>query len=776
MFDSVVIHFQTNSPNILLPLKTLKILVAVGLATALTAQAANKVVVQTDAYTWRGDTLFQDGFYATAPSPGEIVSTYMASPGYFMPVSRSWKQKNDLSAYPRLTTANKLLQAVYTMGLDEMVNNVEPDTTLRTGKEWAGVWTRDVSYSIILSMAAMQPEAAKISLMRKVNRDGQIIQDTGSGGAWPISTDRMIWAVAAYELYKVTGDKEWLKYLYNVVKASLEKDSSTVMSPDGLVRGETSFIDWREQSYPKWMQTADIYNSESFNTAVVHAAAMDVLSKAASGLGNKTEAEKWQKKADELKDAINRTFWLDDKGHYGMYRYGRDFPIMNPRSETLGQALAVLYGVADADRAATLTQNSPVTKFGAPVFYPQIADMPSYHNNALWPFVASYWTLANAKAGNEEGVLQGFGSIVRPAAFFATNKENLTLDNGDITTELNSSNMLWSLAGNIALVQKLLFGINYREDGILFSPFVPKALADTRTLTGLHYRNATVNITVEGYGDRIAQFYINGKKKDQPLLPATAKGVQDVRIVMADNDFNPMTVNLVDNKKAPLTPTVRWAYTPEAPFTVIEWNPIEYIASYDIVRDGKVIDNVRTTTYDASAPGEYVVVGVAGDGTRGFASEPLSNRPLSLIELPQEVQVMKSAEVSYQPAASIAGMKGGFVELDQNTAPVTFNYVAPQDGNYIVAVRYANGNGPVNTENKAAVRTLGVDSQPVAGTIVMPHRGVGNWNDWGVSNHVPVTLSKGNHTFTIYMRPEDRNMNLDTNHALIDEIIVYRID
>lgn len=27
------------------------------------------------------------------------------------------------------------------MGLDEMVNAVEPDTTLRTGKEWAGVWT-----------------------------------------------------------------------------------------------------------------------------------------------------------------------------------------------------------------------------------------------------------------------------------------------------------------------------------------------------------------------------------------------------------------------------------------------------------------------------------------------------------------------------------------------------------------------------------------------------------------------------------------------------------
>jgi len=99
------------------------------------------------------------------------------------------------------------------MGLDEMVNAVEPDTTLRTGKEWAGVWTRDVSYSILLSMAYLQPEASKISLMKKVNPNGVIIQDTGSGGAWPVSSDRMVWALAAYEIYKVTGDRQWLEYI-----------------------------------------------------------------------------------------------------------------------------------------------------------------------------------------------------------------------------------------------------------------------------------------------------------------------------------------------------------------------------------------------------------------------------------------------------------------------------------------------------------------------------------------------------------------------------------
>ena len=176
------------------------------LASLLAASGASAInntprtIVETDAYRWAGDTIFQDSFKAWAVSPEEIHSTYHGRPGYFMPVEQTWKRRNDLSKYPRLKSDNRLHEAIFNMGLDEMVNAVEPDTTLRTGKEWAGVWTRDVSYSIILSMAYMQPEAAMNSLMKKVNASGQIIQDTGSGGAWPISTDRMVWILAAYEI------------------------------------------------------------------------------------------------------------------------------------------------------------------------------------------------------------------------------------------------------------------------------------------------------------------------------------------------------------------------------------------------------------------------------------------------------------------------------------------------------------------------------------------------------------------------------------------------
>ena len=593
----------------------------IGVAALSGAAVSAQTIVETDAYTWHGDTITQGAYMATAPSATEIVSTYSAQPGYYMGIDREWKLKNDISSYPKLTTPNRLYEAIYNMGLDEMVNAVEPDTTLRTGKEWAGVWTRDVSYSILLSMAYMQPEASMISLMKKVDPLGRIIQDTGSGGAWPVSTDREIWCVAAWEVYKVTGDRKWLEYIYPIMKRSLETDREAFYNTEtGLVKGETSFIDWREQSHPRWMQCADIYNTETLSTSVVHAEAWKVLGEAAEILGHKKEAAEAFAESEKIAKAINDHLWMDDKGYYAMYLYGRDNLITNPRAETLGESLAIMWDVAPEQRAVSITENNPTTPFGATIFYPSIADIPSYHNKSLWPWVGAWWGLANAKVGNEEGVMEAIGSVFRPAALFATNKENFNIENGDIATELNSSNMLWCLSGNIALTHKVLFGIDFQKDGLAFHPFVPKALAGTRTLEGFKYRDADLDITVSGYGNEIKSFKVNGKEQQPFIAAKKAKGKMNIEIVMADNEIPAMKVNHQAQKNAPLTP-IAWLED-----DVLTWNPIEYIGEYIVLKDGKEVARTHATTFDAKAPGEYQVIGVAGDGTEGFASEPRSTR------------------------------------------------------------------------------------------------------------------------------------------------------
>lgn len=749
------------------------------------AYAQNDIVVATDAYSWRGDTLYQDEFKAWAVNPYEIQSTYKGRPGYFMPVEQVWKKKNDLSAYPKASGGNPLLEAVYNMGLDEMVNAVEPDTTLRTGKEWAGVWTRDVSYSIILSMAALQPEASMISLLKKINDEGQIIQDTGSGGAWPISTDRMIWTVAAWEIYKVTGDRKWLEKVYPVVERSLAKDAATVISDKGLVKGETSFIDWREQSYPRWMQTVDISQSEAFGTNVLYAAALHCASEMAAELGKKKEAGQFGKAASDLSEIIDKTFWMPEKGYYGMYTYGRDNMILNPRAETLGAALAMLYDIVPADKQASVSQHHPVTKYGPGIFFPQIADMPNYHNNALWPFVASYWTLAQAKAGNEAGTLEGIGSVVRPAALFATNKENFNLDNGDFYTELNSSNMLWSLSGNIALTNQILFGIHFEKDGLRIEPFVPEALGGDRTLANFPYRGARLDITVKGFGDKVRSLTVNGKsyspEKGKVIPAKLLKNGGKIVVEMNNQPITPMKLNRVANRKAPLTP-IAWLTIDETSGNDtklpvenrLEWNPIEYIAEYIVLKDGNEVGRTRQTSWPATEEGIWQVIGVAGDGTESFASEPRSNRSRSFFNMEGEAPAMASAEISYRPEKPVEGYHGaGFAETDHSKGTVSAKVNAAEEGVYTVTFRYANGNGPVNTENKAAIRSLYIDGEDV-GTVVLPQRGVGNWNDWGMTNSIRVSLKPGGHEVKLVLNPEDENMNLHTNHAIIDGILLEK--
>ncbi|MFA5047299.1 MAG: amylo-alpha-1,6-glucosidase, partial [Paludibacter sp.] len=445
---------------------------------------------------------------------------------------KTWKLSKDISAFPRYQSPALLENAIYNMSVEEMEKAIEKDSTLRTGIDWPGVWTRDVSYSIILSMAYMQPKVSENSLLCKVNANGRIIQDTGTGGAWPASTDRMIWAVAAWEIYKVTGDNNWLKKVYPIIKNSIEDDMMVDHDPGtGLVKGESSFLDWREQTYPRWMQPVDIFESKNLGTNALHYRAMIVASRMAELMNEKQTGTKFSVEAQKIKAGINKYLWMPEQKYYGQYLYGRNSQLLSPRSEALGEALCVVFDVADPARQKEIVQNVPVVDYGIPCIFPQIGDIPPYHNNAVWPFVQTYWMWAGAKAGNESSVLHSIAAIYRAAGMFLTNKENFVADNGDWAgTQINSGNMLWSLSGNISIVHKVLFGIRFEENGLKFEPFIPKVMSATRKLDNFKYRKAILDIELSGFGNRIASFMLDGKIQKEPVVSATLSGKHKVKI------------------------------------------------------------------------------------------------------------------------------------------------------------------------------------------------------------------------------------------------------
>ncbi len=681
----------------------------------------------------------------------------------------SWKLSKDITAFPQYKSEYPVADAIYNLSLEEMQNAIEPDSTFRTGKEWAGVWTRDISYSIILSMAYLQPRVAKNSLLRKVNKKGKIIQDTGSGGAWPVSTDRMIWAVAAFELYKATGDKAWLQQAYRIIRNSIDDDLNNIYDREtGLAKGESSFLDWREQTYPKWMQPADIYNSENLGTNAVHYQANMVLFQMAKLLKDEKSAVKYRSIADNIKKGINKYFWQPEKGYYGQYLYGRNYNILSPRSEALGEALTILFDIADSARQREIIQRTPLTSFGISCIYPQIPGIPPYHNNAVWPFVQTYWLWAAAKTGNEKSVMESITDIYRPAAMFLTNKENFVADNGDFQgTQINSSNMLWSLSGNISIIHKVIFGIHFTTGGLLFQPFVPRALDGKRSLTNFRYRNALLNIEMEGYGNQINAFYLDGLRLKKAFIPEGISGVHTIRVLMANNNLSGGRINEVSNAFTPSTPSV--SYTPDN----LSWQPVENAKYYDVLKNGVSVKKTsQTNIQPVSADGyaAYQVIAVDKNGLTSFASEPY------VITGPG---VEKIYEIEKYATKSNLGYKGftgdGFIEISKDinlsiTMPVTVN----ETGLYAIDLRYSNGNGPVNTENKCAIRTLTVNGK-FAGTLVMPQRGRDEWSNWGYSNDVKVKLVKGLNNLSIVFKDYNENMNEVVNQAMVDNLRVIRL-
>ncbi len=680
--------------------------------------------------------------------------------------TREWKLTEDISMKPRYKSDQPIVDALFNLSLEEARKNIEPDSTLRTGAKWGGVWTRDVSYSTLLAFAYHEPEVAKISLLKKVRRD-RIIQDTGSGGAWPVSSDRTTWALAAWEIYKVTGDQEWLKTASTIIKNTLDDDYRTLRDEKtGMYHGESSFLDWREQTYPKWMTNADIYASENLGTNAVHYQAHLILAEMLKLQGQ--PYQEYVDRAKEIKEGINSYLWMADKGYYGQYLYGRAFPTLSPRFEALGEALAVLFDVADSARASLIFRQSPVTTFGTSCIFPQIPGIPPYHNNAIWPFVQSYWNLAAAKAGNEEALLHGLASIYRAGALFLTNYENMVAQTGDyVGTEINSDRMLWSMAGNLAMVHRLFMGMRFEVNGISFSPVIPRAYGGTRTLSNFHYRDAVLSIRVTGYGNEIASILLDGKPLENALFPARLAGEHRIDIRMKDNPFPAERIHLVPNAFSLPDPHVRQEGK------LLSWEKIPGAVQYRIYRNGLLTDTTEAHSFEVNRDhfAEYKVSAVDSAQWESFTSEPTWIYPAG------DEQIVEVENYVPQTALPYTNFSGkGFVEtsLSMNT-DISIPVTVAESGNYLIDFRYSNGTGPWNTDNNCAIRSLYVNGN-YRGVEVFPQRGQDEWSDWGFSNSRIIQLHRGENRIGLKFEVWNTNMDGEINTALLDYLRIIKLD
>jgi hypothetical protein len=467
---------------------------------------------------------------------------------------------------------------------------------------------------------------------------------------------------------------------------------------------------------------------------------------------------RWDRIADSIKAGISARLWQSDRGWFGQYRYGRAYLSLSPRAEGLGESLAAIFGAASPEQRATLVRNAPVVAFGTPTFWPYTPGERFYHNATIWPFVTAFWSWAAADGGNTAAVERGLDNATRAVALFLTNKENMVASTGHYEgTALNSDRQLWSVAGTLAGTYRLLFGMRLEPDRLSLRPMVPPSYRGERVLRGVHYRQSTLTITVRGFGDSVRSVRLDGATVTSAEIMSTAAGTHAIELTMNDR-WRSAPVHEVPSRFAPATPRA------ELRGDSLVWPAVPGAVRYQVYANGTPSVSTVLAHTAVPQPGtllEMQVLAVNAAGDESFLSEPVR-----VLAGDRELRVKPDGAALERLHKGYTGTGYLPLTLQKNTT-VNLAVNVVRDGTYAIDARYANGSGPVNTEDKVAVRTLVIDDD-TAGVIVMPQRGVDRWNEWGWSNQLRAQLKAGAHRLTLTYTPLDANMNLRESSALLD--------
>lgn len=655
-----------------------------------------------------------------------------------------------------------VLEAMFRLSLAELKADTQAGGLMLAGASWSTVWTRDIAYAAALGAALAAPEACRASLASRV-RDGVILQDTGTGGGWPISTDRVSWALGAWALYLSTGDKEWLDFSAEALMATLAQDEAALSRNTLLYPGETSFMDWREQSYPDWMDPALIGASYAFGTNVLHYIAHMLLARMLKELGRANEAAPYAEKAADLSKAIQNAFWSRATRQYGMMKTPDG--CLDERTDALATALAVLSGLAGSN-AARAMENLPRSPWGTPVFAPyKSAHLQAYHNRAIWPFVEAYVLLAHADMQDTQGAARSMACLLRAAMAFGTNKENFHAETGRAEDTIqNSDRQLWSVAGMLGMFYYGLFGIQYEHDNLVFAPCVPRAFAGDHWLTGLRIRKMVLDVHLNGYGTDVCSVLINGKAGASFIsLDTEGHIVVEIGLMPAEENLSMPQYPVAEQD----LPAPEW----DAPTAeLLRWRPVTGATSYRIYANGTALAHTAACTYAITHPApfynEYRV-----QACNATASSCLS-RPWECPD-PGARLILQPARIGEESEYAVEHQQA-WLDTSPHTSHLDYETATLAAGRYSIRIRYCNATASLRDSDTCALRELFIDGEPIA-IIPLPHNTeAGQWDHYTMTAPVHVTLPAGLHRFSLHYTAACENFNGQMNQCMVRYLEITR--
>jgi hypothetical protein len=729
---------------------------------------------------------------------------------------------------PTLRTGHDMFDALYALALAEVdENSVDairdgafdggaphacPDGgCFETGRLWTYVWTRDVSYAVDLGLAGIDPQRARNSLEFKLSapRAGgaeQIVQDTGTGGSYPVSSDRVVWALGVAALLphlEDTARAELSARAYAALRTTLEHDRGVVFDDaDGLYRGEQSFLDWREQSYPAWtaQDTAPIAASKALSTNILHLRALELTAQLATAEGETADAARYTAWADALRAKIRARFWLEDAGLYATFSTEALDPSAARQFDLLGSALAITSGVATPEQAARIVESYPHAGPGsAPVIFPQQQLTAIYHNRAEWPFVTAYWLRAAAAADHAPAADRAMRSLMRGAALNLSNMENFELATGAPFVSdgaysgpvVNSQRQLWSVAGYLSMVHHTLFGLRFTETTLSVEPYLPRDIrsglfsgTDRLILDDVPWQGTTTTVVLHlpatGMGNGgsydVGEVKLNGKVVTLPLARAELEATNrlDVTLV-APAAIGPTQLT----QRA--TTDWRAIYAPRVP-SISNVRRSGSAVAFDLGAGGEDTATIRYSIYRdgtrlaTDVPGTQASFTDATANVGGspcytvetcFANGNCSQRARAACWWGDGNSAIISVPASsFQATGGIAANDHGRFHYgswgDAGHTLVIPSVTATRTGPHLVQLVYGNGAGPINTGITCAVKRVVVEdtatNQIVASDVVLMPQ-LGDWDRWADSTFARANLEAGK-SYRITIKADASTVNM----------------
>ncbi|MBQ3285732.1 MAG: hypothetical protein IJH40_08855 [Ruminococcus sp.] len=713
-------------------------------------------------YRLTTDKVIDTGYNAYADSPTSITS-------YMTGSRKTWTQSKNLSAYPAFSAPNTpLAAAVYNLSLEEAVKSIHTDSygqVFYTGTAWQKVWTRDTALSNLYSLAWVFPEISYNCEREKIKTSGGVSvfeQDTGTGGSYPVSTDKIITMLSVWETYLADGNTDHLSYFYDVCSNTIMQDMNVAYDTDaGLFRGETCGLDWRDQTYPDW--TSETYDSglsaiaESKTASVnaIYCRVLEIMSQSARVLGKGADAEQaWAKMASDLEAKISSRLWNENMGLYSSWEYPEYMgSVKAEKTDVLGNGFALWFDIGSDSQMTQICENSPLVPYGADTVYPQKQGKLKnadkiYHNFGIWPGWDSTLMVGASYHGNKAVAEEIFNSNVRGAAVSLTNKEVINYRTGE---GVESDQQLWSIAGTLAGYYRVMFGMNYDEDGITFDPYIPDWMEGPFNLSNYKYRNATLSINLSGEGDQVKSFKVDGVAKDIDtyVFPVNATGNHTIDIEMQSGDteytMNKSEDNLVVCPEMPILTYAggRLIWSAMSGLTYKMWTGKEYVD----VSGG-------TYTPDTSVYGCYSLMAISADGVCSELSKPI-------VISPDRIKV----EAESGSVSSSSLISNGYVTDNRSrSANLTLSVTIPKSGKYELSGIY-NNPGDATSGVSCAIRSVYVDGED-KGSLVFPEVSSDKTNQ--TSTHLTLDLTEGVHTVKVFYDTAnwyDRNMSITNNNV-----------